>query len=159
MSSRSNLLLLRRLWPHVPRLHPRPEMLQLYVKVALGGITALTDSNRWRARTPKPRLPLGTFFGARLLQVQATRTRSSSVPQLTSSLPLYAPRTRIITFFLSCNSDSIPRLAAIEGECREESTILVFWIPAFTHLRFYTQALKAILVGISKGEEQGEREK
>lgn len=32
---RSNLLLLRRLWPHVPRLHPRPEMLQLYVKLTL----------------------------------------------------------------------------------------------------------------------------
>ena len=33
---RSNLLLLRRLWPHVPGLYPRPKMLQLYVKSNIG---------------------------------------------------------------------------------------------------------------------------
>lgn len=96
-------------------------------------LSTLTDRDRWRARTSEPRLPLGAFFGARLLQVQAARTRSGSLPELSSRRPLYSPRRWIITFFLSYSSDCIPRLAVIEGDCRVESTVLVFQFPAFTH--------------------------
>ena len=47
-------------------------------------LSCVTNYNRWRARAFEPRLPLGTFFGARLLQVQTARTRSGSLPELST---------------------------------------------------------------------------
>ena len=49
-----------------------------------GHLSCVTNYNRWRARAFKPRLPLGAFFGARLLQVQTARTRSGSLPELST---------------------------------------------------------------------------
>ncbi|KAK7631232.1 hypothetical protein IWX48DRAFT_115295 [Phyllosticta citricarpa] len=67
-SSWSDLLLVRRIRPHVSRLHPGPEVLQLR-----------------RDWSPVSRLPLGNVCREGLLQVQAARPCPGRLPQL--SLP------------------------------------------------------------------------
>ena len=114
-------------------------------------LSPLTNNNRWRTRASEPGLPFRTFFGARLLQVQATRTRSGGLSQLSSPRPLYSPGTWIITFFSSHNSDCIARLAAIEGDSCEGSTILVFLISGIHALTILYPSIEGNLGGDIEG--------